>query len=148
MNRIQFGVAIVRTILLNILDTLSLFPVKDMPRYCFALDLKNDSELISQYKAWHKPDSVPAAVSRSFVRAGIGSLEIYCVGNRLFMVIEADADFNLNAETGSDSDAIEIQAWEALMDHFQQPLPGAHEGEKWMAAETIYRFEANDAVTC
>jgi L-rhamnose mutarotase len=124
------------------------FPVKDMPRYCFALDLKNDSELISQYKAWHKPHSVPAAVSRSFARAGIGSLEIYCVQNRLFMIIEADANFNLNAVTGSDSDAIDIRAWEALMGTFQQPLPGAREGEKWMAAETIYRFEANDAVTC
>ena len=112
-----------------------------MPRFCFALDLKNDANLIWHYKALHQQGSVPPAVARSFVRAGIGSLEIYCVRNRLFMVIEANGDFDLNAATGSDSEAIDIRAWEALMERFQQPLPGARQGEKWMAAETIYRFD-------
>jgi L-rhamnose mutarotase len=125
-----------------------LSPVREMPRYCFALDLRNDSELISQYKAWHQQDCVPAAVPRSFVRAGIGSLEIYCVRNRLFMVIEAGGAFDLNVVTGGDADAIDIRAWAVLMENYQQPLPGARDGESWIAAEIIYRFVANDAVTC
>jgi len=34
-----------------------------------------------------------------------------------------------------------VQEWERLMWRFQQALPGAKEGEKWMRMERIFKLE-------
>ena len=60
-----------------------------MKRYCFALDLKDDPESIVAYKRYHQ--EVWPAIVRSIKDAGILDLEIYCVSNRLFMIMEVDS---------------------------------------------------------
>ena len=61
-------------------------------RHCFSLDLKNDSELISAYKAHHK--NVWPDIIKSIKDNGILSLDIYLVENRLFMIMEVSDAFS------------------------------------------------------
>ena len=109
-----------------------------MRRLCFALDLKNDPELIEAYKKWHAPGAPPAAVSRSIRAAGIESLEIHLCGNRLFMIMEVTAEFSPAAKAAADAADADVQAWEKLMWTFQQALPWAAAGQKWLPASKIY----------
>ena len=61
-------------------------------RYCYACDLKDDANLISEYKAHHK--NVWPEIKESIKDAGILDMEIYLSGNRLFMVMEVDDGFD------------------------------------------------------
>ena len=52
-------------------------------RYCLALDLKNDPEVISEYKKRH--EAIWPEILESIKDAGIEAMDIYCVANRLFV---------------------------------------------------------------
>ena len=63
-------------------------------RHCFALDLKDDPKLIETYKKYHRPEGVWPAILASIKQAGIENLDIYLVGNRLFMIMDVDDSFS------------------------------------------------------
>jgi L-rhamnose mutarotase len=109
-----------------------------MRRLCFALDLKNDSGLIEAYKKWHAAGAPPAAVSRSIRASGIAALEIHLIGNRLFMIMEVTPQFSPSAKAAADAADPDVVAWEKLMWTFQQALPWATPGQKWMPMEKIF----------
>ena len=108
-----------------------------MTRRCLMLDLKNDPELIAQYRDWHKPGRPPLAVIADIRKGGILELEIYLLGDRLVMVMELDPASPADTSSATSADP-EVQAWERLMDTFQQPVPWARPGEKWTPAEKIF----------
>lgn len=107
-------------------------------RFCAALDLADDPDLISCYREWHRPGGPPAAVTRSLRAADILELEIWLCGSRLFMLIEAGPAYDPALKAASDARDVDIQAWERLMWTFQHPLSWAAPGEKWVPAERIY----------
>jgi L-rhamnose mutarotase len=109
-------------------------------RHVLMLDLKDDPEAIAAYRAWHAPGRPPAAVMASIRAAGIEQMEICLTGNRLVMILEAGPGFSFEAKAASDAADPEVQAWEALMSRFQQPLAWAAPGEKWVLAEPIFRL--------
>ena len=109
-----------------------------MRRLCFALDLKDQPELIAAYKRWHTPGGPPAAVTAAIRGAGIEALQIYLTGNRLFMLMEVAADFSLEAKAAADAANPDVIAWEKLMWSFQQALPWSQPGQKWVPTELIY----------
>lgn len=104
----------------------------------YLLDLKDDAALIERYKAWHAPGAVPAAINASIRAAGIAALEIFLVGNRMMMVLTPGAGFDPVAKAAADALSEEVQAWETLMWEFQQALPFAAPGEKWLPMQKIY----------
>ena len=106
-------------------------------RYVLLLDLKDDPDLIAAYEQWHAPGAVPAAVVRSIRSAGIAEMTIHRAGNRLVMIMEALPGFDAAAKAASDTADPDVQAWERLMDAFQQPLPIA-DGSKWTSASPIF----------
>ena len=107
-------------------------------KFVYALDLKDDPDLIAQYKAWHAPGQVPAAINASIRDAGIAALEIYLVGNRMFMILTPGPDFDAYRKAAADAASEDVQKWEALMWEFQQALPFAAPGQKWVAMDRIY----------
>ena len=109
-----------------------------MKRYCFALDLKDDPELIAAYKEHHK--KVWSSITKSIRAAGILELEIYCIANRLFMMMEVDDTFSLERKQQMDAQNIEVQKWETLMWQYQQALPTAKPKEKWLLMQQIYKL--------
>jgi L-rhamnose mutarotase len=107
-------------------------------RYCFALDLKDDPTLIAEYERYH--ERVWPEITRSIHDAGIEDMEIYRVGNRLFMVMEVSDDFSFEAKAAADETDPRVQEWEELMWQYQQPLPLAKPGEKWLRMERIFKL--------
>lgn len=109
-----------------------------MPRYCFALDLKDDEALISAYEAHHK--NVWPEVLESIRDSGITTMEIYRAGNRLFMIMETTDAFSFERKSELDAANKKVQEWETLMLNFQQYLPFARPGEKWVLMQNIFRL--------
>ncbi len=104
-------------------------------KYCWALDLKDDPELIKSYKQHHK--NVWPEIIQSIKESGIETLEIYNVGNRLFMIMEVNELFSFERKAAMDASNPKVQEWESLMWNYQKALPIAEEGQKWMLMEKI-----------
>lgn len=111
-----------------------------MKRHCLALDLKDDPRLIEEYEYWHKAENGWPEIKKSILDAGITEMEIYRTGNRLLMIMETNEQYDKTAKAASDAANPKVQEWEQLMWKFQQPLPWAKEGEKWVLMEQIFRL--------
>lgn len=109
-------------------------------RHVFLLDLKEDPVLIERYKAWHRPGAVPPKVLASIRAAGVQSMEIFQLGDRLVMLVTVDETYSPEAKAASDAADPAVRAWETLMSEFQKPLPMAGPGEKWLEASRIFRL--------
>ena len=107
-----------------------------MKRYCFALDLKDDDELIAEYEKYH--EAIWPEITESIIAAGIEQLEIYRVENRLFMIMETNEEFSFEKKNKMDAKNEKVQEWERLMWKYQQALPSAAEGEKWILMKNIF----------
>lgn len=107
-----------------------------MVRYCLALDLKDDPQLIKEYEQYHQ--NVWREIKDSIRNAGITNMEIYRTGNRLFMIMETNENFSFEKKAAMDKANPKVQEWEQLMWKFQQPLPWATQGEKWILMEKIF----------
>ena len=59
-------------------------PVK---RYCRTLDLRNDPELIAEYRRRHSRENIWPEVMAGIREVGILEMEIYILGTRLFMIV-------------------------------------------------------------
>lgn len=109
-----------------------------MKRYCLALDLIDDPALISEYEEYHK--NVWKEITASIRDSGICDMEIYRVANRLFMIMETEDTFSFERKKEQDSANAKVQEWEQLMWKYQQALPIAQEGEKWLLMDKIYKL--------
>lgn len=107
-----------------------------MKRFALTLDLKNDPQLIEQYKEHHR--HVWPEIIESIKASGIINMEIYHIDTRLFMIIEASNDFSFEKKAKMDADNPKVQEWEELMDTYQQRLPFAKADEKWVLMEKIF----------
>ena len=109
-----------------------------MKKYCFALDLKDEEELIKKYEEYHK--EVWPEIKKSITDAGIINMEIYRTGNRLFMIMETEDSYNAATKAAMDAANPKVQEWETLMSTFQKSLPWAAEGEKWIEMKKIFQL--------
>ena len=107
-------------------------------RYCLTLDLKDDPELISEYRRYHK--RVWPEIADSIREAGIEDMEIYLLGTRMFMIMEVNESFSFEAKAQADRANPKVREWEELMWRFQKPLPQAKAGEKWMLMERVFKL--------
>lgn len=107
-------------------------------RFCLALDLVNDAALIAEYEKWHR--QVWPEILDSIRSSGIQQMQIFRTGNRLCMVIEVSDDFSFDKKTKADLGNPKVQEWEELMWKFQQPLPFAIPGEKWVLMDKIFEL--------
>ena len=113
--------------------------MQKLTRYCLALDLQDDPELIKGYDDWHQ--KVWPEIIDSIRSAGIVDMKIYRISTRLFMVMEVNDHFSFEAKEKSDNTNAKVQEWEKLMWNFQKPLPFAKPGEKWVLLNEIFSLK-------
>jgi L-rhamnose mutarotase len=109
-------------------------------RICLGLDLQDDSKLIEEYTRYHEPGGVWPEIIQSLYDSGIVDMEIYLLGNRLFMILEAGDTFSLERKANMDRANEKVQQWELLMrENFQQALPWEEE-LRWVKMDRVFKL--------
>jgi L-rhamnose mutarotase len=108
-------------------------------RFCFALDLVDDTDLIAAYERWHAPGGVPPEVLADIRAQGVVEMEIWRAGERLLMIVTAGEDFPRPRPLEP-----RVAEWEDLMLRFQKPLPVAAPGQKWATMTKVFTLSEHD----
>lgn len=108
-------------------------------RYCLTLDLKDDPKLIAEYKRYH--EKIWPEITKSIKDSGIEDMEIYLLGTRMFMIMEVNEMFSFEAKSAADRSNPKVQEWETLMGTYQELLPQAQPGQKWLPMERVFKLE-------
>ncbi|WP_160069730.1 L-rhamnose mutarotase [Sphingobacterium bovisgrunnientis] len=109
-----------------------------MKKYVLALDLVDDVELIAEYDNYHK--EIWPEIKKSILDSGIINMEIYRFGNRLCMLMETEDGFSFENKGKMDAGNAKVKEWENLMWKYQQAIPGAKAGEKWVIMDKIFQL--------
>lgn len=112
-------------------------PVK---RYCQTLDLKDDPALIEEYRRRHSEGEAWSEILFGIREVGILEMEIYILGTRLFMIVEAPIDFDWDSAMARLSGLPRQQEWENYMSEFQKAAPGSSSNEKWRMMERMFHL--------
>ena len=110
-------------------------PVK---RYCRTMDLKNDPELIAEYVKRHSQAEAWPEIRAGIREVGILEMEIYILGNRLFMIVETPLDFDWDSAMERLATRPRQQEWEDFMAIFQDCQEGDTANEKWKMMERMF----------
>ena len=118
------------------------YPVKyygqPVRRFCQTLDLKDDPELIERYCRVHSAEESWPEIRAGIRQVGILEMEIYILGNRLFMIVETPLDFDWDAAMAELATLPRQQEWEDFVALFQASKPGASSAEKWQMMERMF----------
>lgn len=112
-------------------------PVK---RYCQTLDLRDDPQLIAEYRRLHSEEVQWSEIREGIREVGILEMEIYLLDNRLFMIVETPIDFDWDEAMARLATLPRQAEWEATVAAFQLCRPGATSAEKWRMMERIFRL--------
>lgn len=112
-------------------------PVK---RYCQTLDLKDNPELIAEYRRRHSDGEAWSEILDGIRSVGILEMEIYIVGTRLFMIVETPLDFDWDSAMARLSTLPRQAEWEDYMAEFQLVKEGLSSAEKWQLMERIFHL--------
>jgi L-rhamnose mutarotase len=111
-----------------------------MKRYCLTLDLKDDPALIAEYRHWHDSKNIWPEIPKGIRDVGIKDMEIYLLGTRLFMIMEAPADFDFDKQMAKLAELPRQKEWEAFVSKFQKSSPDAKSSEKWKMMDRIFKL--------
>jgi len=109
-------------------------------RYCQTMDLRDDAELIRRYREAHDKAHFWDEIKQGIREVGIIEMEIYLLGNRLFMIVEAPADFDWDTAMARLATLPRQQEWEQHVAQFQQCSATATSDEKWQMMERVFHL--------
>ena len=110
-------------------------------RYCKTLSLENDPELIKEYRKVHTPGNTWPKITQGMIEVGILDMEIYLMGNRLFMIMDTIPEFDHERDMAELATKPRQSEWEAFVSRFQKTSSEATADEKWQLMERIYKLE-------
>ena len=109
-------------------------------RFCKTLTLKNDEQLIEEYKKVHAKGTVWPEITQGMTEVGILDMEIYLTGTRLFMIMDTVPDFDHESAMAELATKPRQSEWEAYVSRFQETSPDASADEKWQGIERIFKL--------
>lgn len=107
-------------------------------RYCQTLDLRDNPELIAEYRRRHASGFIWKEIPQGIREVGILEMEIYILGTRLFMIVETPLDFDWDSAMARLNTLPRQQEWEEYMSVFQQAAPGMSSADKWQPMERMF----------
>ena len=110
-------------------------PVK---RYVQTMDLKDDPELIAEYKRRHSQEEAWPEIRAGIREVGILDMQIFILGTRLVMIVETPINFEWDQAMARLATLPRQQEWEDYMAIFQQCADGATSNEKWQMMERMF----------
>ncbi|MGN0087741.1 MAG: L-rhamnose mutarotase [Candidatus Limimorpha sp.] len=111
------------------------FPTK---HYCRTLELRDNPELIKEYRRRHQQGNVWQEIIDGIKQVGILEMEIFLLGTRLVMIVEAPAELDLDAAMERLSTLPRQAEWEKYMSELQDAAADATSDEKWQIMERIF----------
>lgn len=109
-------------------------------RYCQTLDLRDNPELIAEYRRRHSKENIWPEIIEGIRAVGILEMEIYILGTRLFMIVETPLDFNWDEAMTRMATLPRQAEWEDYMSVFQLAKPGTSSAEKWQMMERMFHL--------
>ena len=110
-------------------------PVK---RYVQTMELKDDPELIAEYKQCHSQAEAWPEILAGIREVGILDMQIFILGTRLVMIVETPVDFEWDRAMARLATLPRQQEWEDYMAIFQQCAEGATSDEKWQMMDRMF----------
>ena len=111
-----------------------------MKRYCQTLELRDDCEMIEQFVEAHA--HVWPEIQEGIRSVGILDMQIYILGNRLFMICDTTDEFDWQADNARLATLPRQAEWEAYVAQFQGCDPDAPSTAKWQLMERIFKLKA------
>jgi L-rhamnose mutarotase len=111
---------------------------KSMQRFCFTLHLRSDPALIAEYVELHR-DGRPE-IHQSIRDAGVIDMQIYLIGNQLFMIIDTTDSFTLEKKAAMDLANPAVVEWERLMGRFQEVDEMSDPTKRWRLIEKVFQL--------
>lgn len=110
-----------------------------MPSFAQALDLRDDPQLIDEYRRHHR--AVWPEVVAALRGIGITRMKIFLVGTRLFMYFEAREGFDPRRDFQGYAASPRARAWDEWMRSFQQRLAEAGPADWWTPMDEVFDLE-------
>jgi len=109
-------------------------------RYVQTLDLSDDPEMIREYRKWHSEDFHWREIREGIRAVGILEMEIYILGTRLVMIVDAPEDFDWTEAMNRLATLPRQAEWEAFVAKLQGCRTDARSDEKWQMMERMFRL--------
>lgn len=110
-------------------------PVK---RYVQTMELKDSPELIKRYCEAHDKEHAWKEILAGIREVGILEMEIYILGNRLVMIVDAPLDFEWDSAMKRLATLPRQQEWEEYVATFQDCDTSASSDEKWQMMSRMF----------
>lgn len=107
-------------------------------RYIQFLELKGSPELIEAYRRLHSKEEHWKEIRDGIREVGILEMEIYILGTKLVMIIDAPLDFDFQSAMSRLATLPRQQEWEEVVAKFQQCSANATSDEKWQMMERMF----------
>ena len=111
-------------------------------RFCKTLTLRDDPQLIANYKKVHSPGETWPEITQGMRDVGILNMEIYIFGTRLFMIMDTVPEFDHEKAMKELATKPRQSEWEAYVSRFQNTSAEATADDKWQVMDCIYEMNA------
>lgn len=119
-------------------QTKIVFP--DIKRYCKTLKLRNDPQLIAEYKKYHELGGVWPEIIRAIREVGILDQEIYLKDRDLFLILDTPPQFKYDEAMAELAVKPRHSEWQILMSNYQVFDPEKSTEPVWTLCERIFKL--------
>lgn len=107
-------------------------------RFVQTMELKDDCELIKEYRKAHDKEHFWKEIEEGIKQVGILEMEIYILGNRLVMIVDAPLDFDWDTAMERLATLPRQEEWERHVAMFQDCSADATSDQKWQMMERMF----------
>ena len=107
-------------------------------RYVQTLDLRDDPDMVKEYRKWHSETFHWKEIRDGIKAVGILEMEIYILGTRLVMIVDAPEDFDWPSAMDRLAMLPRQAEWEAFVARLQGCRADARSDEKWQMMERMF----------